>query len=65
MNNITDNENFLPPEFMATTRQKILLKSHSQVREYAMEYPQSPIISAFLAIGNAAADLFSIFSNND
>lgn len=62
MNEITENEKFLPPAFMATTRQKILLRSHqSQVREYAMEYPQSPVINAVLAIGNAAVSLFSSF----
>ena len=60
MNNITENENYLPPAFMATTRQKILLKSHqSQVQEYAMDYPQSPIVNAFLTIGNAAVNMFS------
>ncbi len=60
MNEITENEKFLPPAFMATTRQKILLRSHqTQVQEYAMDYPQSPVINAFLAIGNAAVSLFS------
>lgn len=58
MNNITENEILLPPAFMATTRQKILLKSH-QVQEYAIEYPQSPVINMFLAIGNAVVNMFS------
>lgn len=60
MNEITENETFLPPAFMATTRQKILLRSHQvQVQEYALEYPQSPIVNAFLAIGNTVTNLFS------
>ena len=60
MNEITENEIILPPAFMATTRQKILLKSHqSQVQEYALEYPQSPVVNAFLAIGNTVANMFS------
>lgn len=60
MNEITDNEIILPPAFMATTRQKILLKSHqAQVREYALEYPQSPIVNAFIMIGNTVANMFS------
>lgn len=64
MNEITENEVILPPAFMATTRQKILLRSHqAQVQEYALEYPQSPIVSAFLAIGNTVTNLFSSFND--
>lgn len=60
MKNTIDEELFLPPAFMATTRQKILLKNHtSQVQEYALEYPQSPIVNALMTIGNVAVNIFS------
>lgn len=63
MNEITENEVILPPAFMATTRQKILLKSHQvQVQDIALEYPQSPVIGAFMAIGNTVLNLFSSFN---
>jgi hypothetical protein len=59
MNEIYENEKFLPPPFMATTRQKILLKNN-QVQEYAVDYlTTSPILNIFLTVGNAAVNLFT------
>lgn len=59
MNNL-ENEKILPPAFMATTRQKILL--NDEVQECAIDYyATSPVIRMFSSIGNAAINIFEAF----
>lgn len=56
MNNL-ENEKILPPAFMATTRQKILL--NNEVQECVIDYyATSPVIQMFSSIGNIAINLF-------
>ena len=61
MNDLYEKEKILPPAFMATTRQKIML--HDEVQECALDYyATSPVIEMFATIGNAAVSLFESFN---
>ena len=63
MNNLYENERIVPPAFMATTRQKIMLQD--EVQECALEYyATSPVIEIFATIGNAAVSLFESFKRD-
>lgn len=63
MNNLYENERIVPPAFMATTRQKIMLQD--EVQECALEYyATSPVIEMFATIGNAAVSLFESFKRD-
>ncbi|MBR3889963.1 hypothetical protein IKJ53_05555 [bacterium] len=64
MNDLYENERILPPAFMATTRQKILL--HDEVQECALDYyTTSPVVEMFATIGNAAVSLFESFKKDE
>ena len=64
MNNLYENERIVPPAFMATTIQKILLRN--EVQECALDfYATSPVIEMFATIGNAAISLFESFKKDE